>query len=135
MWSGIGHETDESVIDYVANRRHKTPTAVATAILERFEEAAHHLEAGREHLGTTWAYRQQMERRRFERDRTGIRQGTRKLVDVSGAQLEQRRQALQQRVQRRLATERIGHSATRRQIVSASRSMLRAEAERLRTRP
>ena len=133
VWIGIGHETDESVIDYVANMRHKTPTAVATAILERFEEAASHLEAGRARLGTTWAYRQQMERRRFERDRTGVRQGTRKLVDVSGAQLEQRRQALHQRVQRRLATERIGHIATRRQIVSASRSLLRAEAERLRT--
>ncbi len=133
VWSGIGHETDESVIDYVANRRHKTPTAVATAILERFEDVAHHLAAGTEHLGTTWAYRQQMERRRFERDRTGIRQGTRKLVDVSGAQLEQRRQALQQRVQRRLTTERTAHRATQQRIVSASRSLLRAEAERLRS--
>ena len=133
VWTGIGHETDESVLDYVANLRHKTPTAVATAILERFEEAANHLSAGREHLGTTWAYRQQMERRRFERDRTGIRQGTRKLVDVAGAQLEQRRQALRQQVQRRLATERAAYTATRQRIVSASRSVLRAEALSLRS--
>ena len=131
VWTGIGHETDESVLDYVANLRHKTPTAVATAILERFEEAANHLSAGREHLGTTWAYRQQMERRRFERDRTGIRQGTRKLVDVAGAQLEQRRQVLRQQVQRRLTTERAAHAATEQRIVSASRSVLRAEALRL----
>jgi len=133
VWTGIGHETDESVIDYVANRRHKTPTAVAAAILERFEDVAHQLDVGGKHLRTTWDYRRQMERRRFERDRTGIRQGTRKLVDVSGANLEQRRQALRRQVQRRLATERVEHSATRRQMVSASRSLLRAEAERVQT--
>jgi exonuclease VII large subunit len=74
-----------------------------------------------------------MEQRRLGRDRTGIRQGTRKLIDVASAQLEQRRQALNQRVQRRLATERTDHAASRRQFVSASRSLLRAEAERLQT--
>jgi len=133
VWTGIGHETDESVLDYVANRRHKTPTAVAEAILDRFVEAARHLETSRGRLGTTWSYRLQMEQRRLERDRTGVRQGTRKLIDVSSAQLEQRRQALNQRVQRRLATERMDHAASRRQFVSASRSLLRAETERLQT--
>jgi len=133
VWTGIGHETDESVLDYVANRRFKTPTAVAEAILDRFVETARHLETARNRLGTTWSYRLQMELRRLERDRTGVRQGTRKMIDVASAQLEQRRQALNQRVQRRLSTERTDHAAARRQFVSASRSLLRAEAERLQT--
>jgi len=133
VWTGIGHETDESVLDYVANRRFKTPTAVAEAILDRFVETARHLETARNRLGTTWSYRLQMEQRRLERDRTGVRQGTRKMIDVASAELEQRRQALNLRVQRRLATERTDHAAARRQFVSASRSLLRAEAERLQT--
>ena len=129
VWTGIGHETDESVLDFVANRRHKTPTAVAEAILDRFVETARHLETARNRLGTTWTYRLHMEQRRLERDRTGVRQGTRKMIEVTSAQLEQRRQALNQRVQRRLAAERTDHAAARRQFVSASRSLLRAEAE------
>jgi exodeoxyribonuclease VII large subunit len=133
VWTGIGHETDESVLDFVANRRHKTPTAVAEAILDRFIETARHLETARARFGTTWSYRLQMEQRRLERDRTGVRQGTRKLIDVSLAQLEQRRQALNQIVQRRLAAERADHAASRREFVAASRSLLRAEAERLQT--
>ncbi len=32
--TGIGHETDESVCDLVAHRRHKTPTACAAALVE-----------------------------------------------------------------------------------------------------
>jgi len=36
--TGIGHETDLSVADEVANQSHKTPTACATAIIERVRE-------------------------------------------------------------------------------------------------
>jgi exodeoxyribonuclease VII large subunit len=133
VWTGIGHETDESVLDFVANRRFKTPTAVAEAVLDRFVETARHLETAHARLGTTWAYRLEMELRRLDRDRTGIHQGTRKLIDVAAAELAQRRQGLGMRVQRRMASERSDHAASRRQFVSASRSLLRAEAERLQT--
>jgi exodeoxyribonuclease VII large subunit len=133
VWTGIGHETDESVLDFVANRRHKTPTAVAEAIRDRYVETARHLETAARRLGTTWSYRRQMERRRLDRDTTGIRQGTRKLIDVARAGLEQRRQSLALRVQQRLAGERSDHAASRRQFVSASRALLRAEEERLQT--
>ena len=44
VWTGIGHETDYSVCDLVANRHYKTPTALASAIVERasnFEASMH----------------------------------------------------------------------------------------------
>ena len=34
VWSGIGHETDISIVDIVANRSWKTPTALAQAIVD-----------------------------------------------------------------------------------------------------
>lgn len=34
IWTGIGHETDQSVCDLVANLQHKTPSAVASHIVE-----------------------------------------------------------------------------------------------------
>jgi exodeoxyribonuclease VII large subunit len=35
VWTGIGHETDNSLADQVAHRSFKTPTAVAAALVER----------------------------------------------------------------------------------------------------
>jgi exodeoxyribonuclease VII large subunit len=131
VWSGIGHETDESVIDCVVNMSHKTPTAVACAILERFEETVHQLEAGRERLHTVWTHRLDTERRRFERDRTGIRQGTRKLMQLSRAELRQRRQAVKLQADRRLCLERQSHEALRQRCMRASRSLIRAWRDRL----
>lgn len=38
VFTGIGHETDFSVADEVAHQSHKTPTACATAVIERVRE-------------------------------------------------------------------------------------------------
>ncbi|MEZ5260367.1 MAG: exodeoxyribonuclease VII large subunit [Acidimicrobiales bacterium] len=35
VWTGIGHEVDRSVVDEVAHQAFKTPTACATALVER----------------------------------------------------------------------------------------------------
>ncbi len=37
--TGIGHERDETVLDFVANKRAKTPTAVATLLIDTMEES------------------------------------------------------------------------------------------------
>lgn len=37
--TGIGHERDETVLDFIANRRAKTPTAVAALLIECMQEA------------------------------------------------------------------------------------------------
>ncbi|MDR0865035.1 MAG: exodeoxyribonuclease VII large subunit [Candidatus Symbiothrix sp.] len=38
--TGIGHERDDTVLDFIANYRAKTPTAVADYLVNRLEEAA-----------------------------------------------------------------------------------------------
>ena len=40
VFTGIGHEQDDSVVDMVANTRLKTPTAVAEYLLDRFSKVA-----------------------------------------------------------------------------------------------
>lgn len=45
VFSGIGHERDETIVDYVAHTRLKTPTAVAEHLLELVSEFNHHLES------------------------------------------------------------------------------------------
>jgi exodeoxyribonuclease VII large subunit len=44
VWTGIGHESDLVVADLVAQRALKTPTDVAVALTDMFEEVAHELE-------------------------------------------------------------------------------------------
>lgn len=43
--TGIGHERDETVLDYVAHTHLKTPTAVAAFLIQRMEEAQAYLES------------------------------------------------------------------------------------------
>lgn len=44
VWVGIGHEIDYGVLDVVANRSFKTPTAVAEALVDIFRELKRSLE-------------------------------------------------------------------------------------------
>ena len=57
VWTGIGHETDTSILDHVANRYFKTPTAVAEDIVARFVEMKRHLEEAENRFRSTWSYR------------------------------------------------------------------------------
>ena len=48
--AGIGHERDETIVDRVAYRSVKTPTAAAAFLIERFNEAEGRLEIAKESL-------------------------------------------------------------------------------------
>ncbi|WP_018336880.1 exodeoxyribonuclease VII large subunit [Butyricimonas synergistica] len=48
--AGIGHERDETIVDRVAYRSVKTPTAAAAFLIERFNEAEGRLEVAKESL-------------------------------------------------------------------------------------
>lgn len=51
--TGIGHERDETVIDLVAHRRQKTPTAVAAFLIEILREKAETLATLTQYIKTT----------------------------------------------------------------------------------
>jgi exodeoxyribonuclease VII large subunit len=131
VWTGIGHEIDGSVLDFVAHRHFKTPTAVAEEIVARHVEVRRHLDEGRDRFRSTWNYRLEMEKRRAAKDRVGIRQGTRKLLDVTRTGLVRQKNELGGRVKDRLSGEKVGVAASRRLVTASARSLLRARRERL----
>ena len=57
VWTGIGHEIDTSVLDYVANQAFKTPTAAADELVARFVQMRRQLDESGNALQTVWAYR------------------------------------------------------------------------------
>ncbi len=131
VWTGIGHEIDKSVLDFVSHREFKTPTAVAEEIVARHVEVSRHLDEARNRFRSTWAYRLEMAKRRVDKDRVGIRQGTRKLLVVTRTGLVRQKNELGGRVRERLSGERIRVGTSRRLVTASARALLRGRFDRL----
>jgi exodeoxyribonuclease VII large subunit len=105
VWTGIGHEIDISILDHVANRSFKTPTAVAEEVVARFVEMKRHLEEAENRFRSSWSYRMDIETKYIQSSKTGLVNGTRKLIDNKNANLKQRANELSSRVFDRLTKE------------------------------
>ena len=57
VWTGIGHEIDTSVLDYVSARYFKTPTAVAEELVSMHAGIEQYLEQAHHNIKSTWNYR------------------------------------------------------------------------------
>lgn len=131
VWTGIGHEIDTSVLDYVANKSFKTPTAVAEELVARFIQMQRQLEEATNTLQTVWAYRFKIDREYLDRAITGIHQGPRKLLDVTVSNLREQAQDLRHRVSERLSTEHILLEGKRGQLKSLPVAIIQKQIERL----
>jgi exodeoxyribonuclease VII large subunit len=134
VWTGIGHETDISILDHVANRYFKTPTAVAEDIVSRFVEMKRHLEEAENRLRSTWSYRFDKDRIWMDDAKTGIIQGTRKLIDSTRSYLLGYATTLSSKVEKRMSNEKSRIAVSRNLISTASISSLKSANERLKER-
>jgi exodeoxyribonuclease VII large subunit len=105
VWTGIGHETDLGILDHVANRYFKTPTAVAEELVARFIEMKRHTVEAKNRFKSTWAYRANIENKYLSDAKRGIRSGTRKLMEVTKRGLKHQASELSARVTERIANE------------------------------
>jgi exodeoxyribonuclease VII large subunit len=134
VWTGIGHETDTSILDHVANRYFKTPTAVAEDIVARFVEMKRHLEEAENRFRSTWSYRFDKDRIWLDEALTGIVQGTRKLLDSTRSYLLGYATTLSSKVQGRITNEKSRIAVSRNLIATAPISMVKRADERLNER-
>lgn len=105
VWTGIGHEIDISVLDHVANKHFKTPTAVAEEIVARFIEMERHLDEAESRFRSTWTYRFDSEKQYMTDANVGLRQGTRKLLELTRMNLKNIGNMLSSRVGQRINNE------------------------------
>jgi len=131
VWTGIGHEIDTSVLDFVANKAFKTPTAVAEELVARFVQMRRQLDESTNTLQTVWTYRFKIDREYLDRAITGIHQGPRKLLDVTASNLRERAQDLRHRVSGRLSTEHILIEGKRGQLRTIPITIIQKHLERL----
>jgi len=134
VWTGIGHEIDTSVLDYLANRSFKTPTAVSEELVSRFVEMDRHLCEAKNRLKSTWEYRFNGEQGWVTEAMNGIQAGTRKLIDVLRISLKNSANALSVKVNTRLGTEKNEVAVAKSRIVSLPQGLIRSEREYLKAR-
>lgn len=92
--TGIGHERDDTVLDLVAHTRVKTPTAVASFLINRLREAADRLEVV---SGSIYTYVQaKLEREKSKTDELARRLPS--LVTLQRVRQEQRLELIRQRM-------------------------------------
>ena len=162
VWTGIGHETDTSVLDVVAGRAFRTPTAAAEALVARFSKVELRLEQASQRLRSLWKLRHGAQARFLSHAVTGMRQGSRKLLAMRRSELRAGAETIRARANGRLAREgqrlgqwsarcgslavarlrqeRLGGSALRDRLTRAGREALRGrgralELQRRRLRP
>ena len=131
VWTGIGHETDISILDHVANKYFKTPTAVAEEIVARFIELNRHVEEAKERFKSSWMYRLEIDKRWLMDAKTGIHQGTRKLLDTTRTDLRNMAGMLRSNVLERLGSEKTRLSVYKRNLSTAPLNTILMNRERL----
>jgi exodeoxyribonuclease VII large subunit len=138
VWTGIGHETDTGVLDAVAGQACKTPTAVAEALVARFSEIDGRIARAARRLRSTWELRSSHERGWLVQTRVGLRQGTRKLLQLHRSELRRAASKARALLGARLARERtrIGASgavfrARVGETLRRERGLIRVRSERL----
>jgi exodeoxyribonuclease VII large subunit len=87
VWTGIGHETDTSVLDAVAAQSFRTPTAAAEALIARFERVATRLDEAEARMHSVFAAADATHRDRLSRSTTSLRRDSEKLLVQHRAEL------------------------------------------------
>lgn len=88
VWVGIGHEIDFGVLDHIAHTSHKTPTAVAEALVAQLRDVHNRLISARERLEDSLNRAVDLAERRLAQSENGFRQGTRKHLLIQTERFE-----------------------------------------------
>ncbi|MDB2685929.1 exodeoxyribonuclease VII large subunit [Mariniblastus sp.] len=124
VWTGIGHEIDESVLDFVANQQFKTPTAVAVAIVERFDKIKVKTIEAAQRIQSTWSFRVSNWLDSLARWKNGLRQGTRKMLQLTKADFRTQASQLKLLVANRVSTSREHLLQAKPKLVSTAENVI-----------
>ncbi|MET0386795.1 MAG: exodeoxyribonuclease VII large subunit [Polyangiales bacterium] len=131
VWTGIGHETDTSLLDAVSARAFRTPTAAAEALCERFESVMTRLHEAERRMRMAFNAALRTQRDHVDRHATGLPRASRRLLALRRVELDGRGTQLSMRLTNRTShlraawLERWNHlqQSTRVRLLSADHRM------------
>lgn len=103
--SGVGHETDVTICDLVADLRAATPSAAAEAVAPDGDALAARLAALRQRLGRGLAGQARTRRWRLDRARENLSAGARRVLDARGQRMQRGRLGMSQAMRGRILRE------------------------------
>ena len=103
VWTAIGHEIDESVLDYVSHTNFKTPTAVAEEILNRMNVLATKNKDGLIQLRSAWSKRVTQEKNNNQKQKQIFAQRIESKVSKSNGLIQTQRNRLRLSVSKRVS--------------------------------
>jgi len=129
---GIGHERDVTVLDYVAARRVKTPTAAAHWLIEQGNNQLEHLEDMRNNVINTVRDTLGHAREQLAYYANIIPATVQRIVETSTLRIQHLGQAVPLAANSRIATERNRLDVNVQRMVDASQAAMQRERMRLR---
>ena len=105
VWVGIGHEINITVPDFVAHTSHKTPTAVAQALVGRLQELDARLQTSQDRLEDICQRTLMLANRDVDRNENGLRQGMRKHLELYGTRFRAVEDQISRSIRKRLSGE------------------------------
>ncbi|MCP4098426.1 MAG: exodeoxyribonuclease VII large subunit [Planctomycetaceae bacterium] len=127
VWTAIGHEIDESVLDYVSHTNFKTPTAVAEEILNRMNVLATKNKDGLSQLRSAWSKRVTQEKNNNQKQKQIFAQRIESKVSKSNVLIQTQRNRLRLSVSKRVSVN------ERRRISQFSFSFQQKAKDKLKT--
>ena len=127
VWTAIGHEIDESVLDYVSHTNFKTPTAVAEEILNRMNVLATRNKDGLSQLRSAWSKRVTQEKNNNQKQKQIFAQRIESKVSKSNGLIQAQRNRLRLSVSKRVSVN------ERRRISQFSFSFQQKAKDKLKT--
>ncbi|NQT71803.1 MAG: exodeoxyribonuclease VII large subunit [Chloroflexi bacterium] len=131
VWTAIGHETDTSILDYVANKNFRTPTAVAEELVDRYDGMKRYLDESRNRFESTWSYRLSREQEWLIEAQDDMVKKPLQFIRSISSDLKLKAYTLSSLVKSRLSTEEKHLTAARQLIVSSSRTTVKVSRKNL----
>ncbi len=131
VWTGIGHEIDTSVLDYVAGKSFKTPTALAEDLVARHVQMKRQLEESGSTLKSVWAYRLEKQQEFIEKAFTKIQQAPKKRIETASSRLRDQVNCMRLKLKKRLLSAQIHIQVSMEKLQSGTRSAIQSRRSKL----
>jgi exodeoxyribonuclease VII large subunit len=116
IWTGIGHEIDTSVLDYVSAQSFKTPTAIAEELVSMHEGMSQWMDQAKHNLKSNWTFKLKETKQTLQNLKQHLRRESLHFIRDEKNELQINLEHLKSNVTQRLIEEKSNLQQTRHEL-------------------